>query len=379
MDNLRKQRAALADFGTDALRSDDLDALLEEACRLVSEALDVRLVKVLELLPDGDSLLVRAGINWNPGVVGHATLGAHSDSPAGYALQTCEPVISNDVENERRFAIPDLLREHRISSMVNVVIRGEGEAWGVLEVDSPRHRNFDQDDIDFLRTYANLLAFAIERIGKHRKLAEAATTRRMLLRELQHRVGNMIANIRALATVTRAYSADLDEFAAAFDKRLSALARAQTLLTRDQTDLVGIRDILIQELEAHGCEPGDRLSLRGADQPLPRKVVQALAVAVHELATNAVKYGALAADGGKIDVSWSVQPPNEMRLRWREDGVQINEQPSRRGFGSRVINEVVPHMLGGASSDLQFHPNGIECTIIFPVTPDAPGSATGLS
>lgn len=371
VESLRKQRAALADFGGNALRSTDLDGLLQEATRLVSEALDVKLVKVLELLPGGDALLVRAGVNWNPGVVGHATLGAHADSPAGYALQTCEPVISNDVATERRFTIPDLLKEHGIRSMVNVVIRGEGEAWGVLEVDSPRHRNFDQDDIDFLHTYANLLAFAIERIDKHRRLAEAAETHEMLLHEMQHRVGNMITNIRALASLTRSYSANLDEFAAAFDKRLGALARAQNLLTRDQGDLVSIRDILLQELEAHGCEPGARLTLQGSDQSLPRKTVQALGVALHELATNAVKYGALAADGGKIDVSWSAEPANEMLLRWREHGVEIKEKPSRRGFGSRVIDEVVPYMLGGGTSHLQFRPDGIECTIRFSIAPES--------
>lgn len=372
VENLRKQREALAAFGGHALRTDDLDGLLHEATELISQALEVKLVKVLELLPGGDKLLVRAGVNWKPGVVGHATFGAHARSPGGYALKTCEPVISNDVATEDRFEIPDLLTEHGVESMVNVVIRGEGDAWGVLEVDSPAHRQFASDDIDFLNTYANLLAFAIERLDKQRELADAARTRQMLLGELQHRIKNMITTVRALAKLTRRYSSNLDEFAAAFDTRLDALVRTQNLLTRDQPELVGIREIVLQELEAHGVQPGEQLTLQGPDGPLSRDAIQALAVALHELATNAIKYGALAVDGGKIEVSWSAEPSDEMLLRWRERGVEINGEPSRRGFGSRVIEEVVPHMLGDAGSTIDFHPDGIECAIRFAVAPDPP-------
>ncbi|HET6631293.1 MAG TPA: HWE histidine kinase domain-containing protein [Rhodanobacteraceae bacterium] len=371
---LRMQREVLATFGGHALRTDDLDGLLHEAMVLISRALDVKLVKVLELLPDGDSLLVRAGVNWKPGVVGHATFGAHARSPGGYALQTCEPVISNDVATEDRFEIPALLQEHGVKSMINVVIRGEGDAWGVLEVDSPAQRQFTRDDADFLQSHANLLAFAIERCSRQSELEDAAQTRQMLLGELQHRIRNMITTVRALAKLTRRYSSDLDGFASAFDTRLDALARTQNLLTRDQPALVGVREIVLQELEAHGVQPGDRLVLQGPDWPLSRDAIQALAVGLHELATNAIKYGALATDTGEINVSWSIEPPDEMLLSWRERGVEIGGEPSRRGFGSRVIEEVVPHMLGGAETSLDFHADGIECTIRFAIAAEPPSA-----
>jgi hypothetical protein len=106
VERLRKQAMALSHFGGHALRTHDLDALLQEAAQLVSEATGIELVKVLELLPDRDTMLVRAGVNWNPGVVGHATIGAHRDSPAGYALQENKPVISPDTDIEDRFEIP---------------------------------------------------------------------------------------------------------------------------------------------------------------------------------------------------------------------------------------------------------------------------------
>ena len=116
-----------------ALRAQDVGELLQEATRLVSEAIEVDLVKVLEPISNGQELLVRAGVNWNPGVVGEATIPAGRGSAAGHALRTNAPVIS-DVATERRFSTPRLLIEHGVQSTVNVVIRGEKGPFGVLEV-----------------------------------------------------------------------------------------------------------------------------------------------------------------------------------------------------------------------------------------------------
>ena len=124
-EKLRRQVSALAKFGGQALRSRDISELLQEATRLVSDAMDIDLVKVLQLLPDGQNLLVRAGVNWQPGIVGHATIPAHEGSAAGHALRANEPVISEDIAKEKRFEIPELLFEHNVRSTVNVVIRGE--------------------------------------------------------------------------------------------------------------------------------------------------------------------------------------------------------------------------------------------------------------
>ena len=131
---LRKQVATLACFGGRALRSSNIGELLQEATLLVSDAIEVDLVKVLELLPDGENLLVRAGVNWSPGVVGHATISADGGSAAGHALCTDEPVIS-DLTTESRFNIPTLLVDHGVKSTVNVVIRGDRGPFGVLEVE----------------------------------------------------------------------------------------------------------------------------------------------------------------------------------------------------------------------------------------------------
>lgn len=366
---LRRQRSALARFSGHALRTDDLDGLLQEATALVSEAIEVELVKVLQLLPDDDAMLVRAGVNWNEGVVGRATFGAHERSPGGYALQTDGPVISNSLATETRFEIPQLLIGHGVVSMVNVVIRGEGAAWGVLEVDARQPREFDEDDTGFLQNYANVLAAAIERLEMHRELATARRRTELLLAELQHRVKNLLANVQALARRTRKSSRDLDEFAAAFEDRLAALARTQDLLIREGDTPATLDDILRQELEAHGAKEGERFALTGPHIELSPRIAQALGFAFHELATNASKHGALGSDHGRVEVTWSLLPAEDHRdltIRWRERGVTIEGAPKRRGFGLDAIEDSLPFMLDGCVR-LEFRRTGLECRVRFPV------------
>ena len=170
----QQKAAALAEFGIEAFRTDDLDALLTRAAALAGQGLGVKRAKVLELLPSGDKLLIRAGVGWEPDVVGHATIDADRASPAGYALLTGEPVTSEDLENDERFRCPEVLRRHGIRSAVNVIIRGNNGPFGVLEVDSQQTRRFTEDDANFLQSYANLLAAAIDRLRTHHRLAETA-------------------------------------------------------------------------------------------------------------------------------------------------------------------------------------------------------------
>ncbi len=366
-DKLRKQVSALAKFGGQSLRSENIDGLLHEATRLVSEAMDVDLVKVLELLPDGQNLLVREGVKWKPGVVGHAKIPAHEGSPAGRALRTDEAVISEDLAKERRFAIPELLIEHGVVSMVNVVIRGDDGPFGVLEVDAQRPRKFGQDDIDFIQNYANLLAAAIDRMNTHRELAENAKKLDVLAHELQHRMNNMLATIRAVARGVRMKHANVDEFVEAFDDRLAAIARVHNLLGRHGATDISIREILTQELAAYGVVEGEKVVERGPDTALPAKQAEALEMAFHELATNAVKYGALSAEGGRINISWETRPHDEgqqVHIHWRELGPRIEHVPTERGYGSEILEKAIPHMLNGTIAR-KFHPDGIEYVIDF--------------
>jgi two-component sensor histidine kinase len=367
-EKLRKQVATLARFGRHALRSSNIGELLQEATQLVSDAIEVDLVKVLELLPDGQNLLVRAGVNWNPGVVGHATIPADGGSAAGHALRSDAPIIS-EIATEIRFEIPTLLLEHGVKSTVNVVIRGDGGPFGVLEVDSRQHRSFGQDDIDFLQNYANLLASAIDRVNKQNALESSIKEQEVLLHELHHRVNNMLMTISAVARLTRAKSQDIDEFVKALDDRLKALARSHALLSQPGRTSVTIEEVLSQELSAQGGVEGGNLSQHGPELPIPSKQAQLLSMAFHELATNAVKHGALSTKAGRIEVIWGAectQRARQVRIRWREHGVTINHAPLKKGFGSEILEKSIPEMLQG-SFNRTFHPDGIECVLEFSV------------
>ncbi|HET8996851.1 MAG TPA: PAS domain S-box protein, partial [Acetobacteraceae bacterium] len=171
---LLRQQAALAHFGQRALTSDDLDQILTEACRRISEALGTDLAKVMELQDDGETLLVRAGIGWKPGVVGVARTSASDNTSEGHALKTGGPMISPDIEQERRFIYPAFLVDNGVKAVANVPIIGcKGERpYGVLQVDSREPRQFTDSDTTFLTTYANLLAAAVTRLRVTRNLQE---------------------------------------------------------------------------------------------------------------------------------------------------------------------------------------------------------------
>jgi signal transduction histidine kinase/ActR/RegA family two-component response regulator len=157
------QQAVLAELGRTALSDADFDTLLKEAVRLTALGMDMRYCKVLKYLPDENRFLVREGVGWHPGVVGHVTIGAELRSPAGYALHTGKPVISNDLQAEERFKVPKLLLDHDVRGAINVILLGDERPYGVLEVDSNKPGAFTKHDIDFLQAVANLLSMALKR------------------------------------------------------------------------------------------------------------------------------------------------------------------------------------------------------------------------
>jgi two-component sensor histidine kinase len=342
-EGLRNQQRVLAEFGLEALRGNDVTTMLQHATQLVSAALDVDLVKILEIQPGGKTMLLRAGVNWAPGVVGHAILGTDIHSPAGYALKVDQPVISCRVEDEKRFTIPQLLIDHGVKSTVNVVIPGKDGPYGVFEVDARRYMDFSADDINFLQNYANIVAGAIERYRNNQELADAAHLRNIIFLELQHRLKNMLMNIMAIAGRTRSASNDLDEFMRNFNARLHALARAEQTLSEISADAVSLDVILANELEAHGAVGSDKVVLQGYDVSIPGKDAWALSLVFHELLTNAQKYGALRFEGGKIFVSWSWDETSKgLSITWKESGVTSEIKPKKRVSGRKSLARLFP-------------------------------------
>lgn len=158
-----RQQAVVAELGQFALAGAELSVLMNEVCSRVASTLEVPYCKVLELLPDGRALHLRAGVGWHDGLVGQATVGAGADSQAGYTLHSSEPVVVEDLRTETRFNGPPLLHEHDVISGISVIIQGRPQPFGVFGAHTSTLRHFSPDDIYFLQSVANVLAEAIER------------------------------------------------------------------------------------------------------------------------------------------------------------------------------------------------------------------------
>ncbi|WP_224268046.1 PAS domain S-box protein [Haloprofundus salinisoli] len=158
-----RQQEAIAEFGQFALEVDDLDELMHEAARRVADVLDNVYCKVLDLDPDERELLLRQGVGWQEGIVGHATVAADDNSQAGYTLLSDEPVIVEDLDIETRFSGPELLTSHDVTSGISTIIGSVDEPWGILGTHDTRQREFTEEDVNFVQSVANILADAIER------------------------------------------------------------------------------------------------------------------------------------------------------------------------------------------------------------------------
>lgn len=164
-DTLLRQRKVLAEFGELALVSDDLEHILNEACRLVGDALETHLAKFMLLKEDGITFVVRNGIGWTPDVVGKVQVQANDGTPERYSLDTNASVISVDISTETRFRYHDFQKQNGVKAFVNVLVYGatENRPFGIFEVDSRSPHQFTDSDIDFLRSYGNLLGAVLKR------------------------------------------------------------------------------------------------------------------------------------------------------------------------------------------------------------------------
>jgi PAS domain S-box-containing protein len=157
------QQALVAELSQMALAGTNLTTLLNSSVMLVAQCLKVEYCKVLELLPDGQVLLLRAGVGWQSGLVGRATMSAGINSQAGYTLVCEEPVIVDDLRTETRFSAPKFLLDHQVVSGISITIAAKKQPFGILGVHTTKQRTFTKDDVYFLQAVANLLATAIER------------------------------------------------------------------------------------------------------------------------------------------------------------------------------------------------------------------------
>lgn len=206
------------------------------------------------------------------------------------------------------------------------------------------------------------------------ELKELQHRQSVMVAELQHRTRNLIAVVGAIARQTMLQTGPTGAFVKEFEHRLAALARVQGLLSRSEEEPVTIMTLIRMELDALGVS-GDadlRVTLDGPPIPLRNAIVQTLALALHELATNALKHGALSREEGRLRVTWQAVKANGkghvLALEWTESGTagEVETLPERRGYGRELIERALPYSLG-ARTDYAFTPDGLRCTIDIPL------------
>jgi len=211
---------------------------------------------------------------------------------------------------------------------------------------------------------------------------EHETRIHLLMRELNHRSRNLLAVIQAIARQSAATAASSGEFLERFSARLQSLAESHDLLVRDSWRGSSMQEIVRSQLGHYSDLVGSQIELRGEPMRVRPDAAQHIGMALHELATNAAKYGALSTESGRVGIRWSVEPgeeaPRRCRLSWQEAGGPLVERPTRRGFGTVVIERTVAQALDGRVT-LDYAPSGLSWLLEFPTTylvPDGPAPAS---
>lgn len=197
-------------------------------------------------------------------------------------------------------------------------------------------------------------------------LSNQSAIRTSLTRELNHRVKNTLANVLSIVALTRRRSVDLDDFAESLTGRIRALSATHDLLSQSDWSNAPIAEIVRSELAPYMAASDGHIMLSGPEISLAPNDAMSLGLAIHELATNAAKYGALSTTEGRVFIAWHLVTPEIAELNWREEGGPSVEAPKKRGFGRDLLEKIVAHELQ-SKVDLRFDAAGVECTLRVPV------------
>ena len=369
-----RQQEILAELGVTALQGASFEQLLAETARLTARGLRAEFCKVLEHIPSENRLFVRAGVGWDPGIIGVASVGADLESPAGFALRTGKPVISNHLENEERFRTPDILAAHGVRRAMNVILQGDGKPFGVLEVDSRSDDDFVEHDLAFLQGAANILGMAIERERYERHLRAAVNRHEVLLKEINHRVKNSLSLVVAMLRLQTTEDDDpkLTERLAEASARINAVARAHERLYQgddvETLDLGTYVEQVCKDLDDAVSQLDIRIDAeRGIIFATDRAISSALIVA--ELITNAAKYAYDGQSGGIIWVRVARTENDCVLLSVRDEGAGLPDgfDPQKaKSLGMRIIS-AFSQQLGGDVRIISMAP-GTEFTVTIPIS-----------
>jgi two-component sensor histidine kinase len=386
--NLRRQQAAVAGFGSFALRQNDLLRVLTEAARVCAESLGVPFCKVCRYRPESDDLLVEAGYGWHAGVVGKVSSRADESTPQGRAFVTGKSSICYDLRRDNDFDLPPHYAEHDIISTIDVVIRGDDRPFGVLEIDNDAQHNYDQHDIDFLTGFANVVAEAVATNARTRVLQaiiEQMKTlveekdrlldqKQVLTEELQHRVRNNLQLVYGMLSKQLDDTQDKlgQRGIKAIARRVRTLAQVYDHLHGDRltrtTDFGSYLNSLCHTIEQLNGVTSGAVTLTCECDPtiLDLDMVTALGIVAAELVTNCYDH-AFPSGNGSIAVSLcrASEDDGVAILTIRDNGTGFTPVAKSKRQGVGLVLRLIEQVRGTAMVDAD---QGTAWIIRFPIT-----------
>lgn len=300
------------------------------------------------------------GVDTLQGITPLRVYGSFIDS-----LKQGELIVIGDTSlDPRTSGAVDALASRATRSFLNVPVIENGELVAVLFVNSSYVRTWLPNHISLLKEVAKRTRAEVERARSAAALIESERHLRLMVLELNHRVKNSLAVVQSIAAQTLRGGPDVVVARKAFTERIQALAVARDILTDEQWDGLKLGDVIHGVLDALQSSPS-RLTVEGPAVYLSSKAGLSFSLALHELGTNAIKYGAFSNETGKVHISWKTKPddPEYLEIVWRELGGPPVVEPRRRGFGSRLVEKALASEIGG-SVEIVFDPAGVCCHII---------------
>ena len=386
---LLRQQAAVAGFGSFALRQSDLMTVLTEAARVCAIGLSVPFCKVCRYRPDENDLLVVAGHGWKAGVVGHVYSRADETSPQGRAFITGQPSICNDLRKDNDFELPFFYAEHGIVSTIDVLIKGDIQPYGVLEIDSDVQHDYDQHDIDFLTGFANVLAEAVATSARTSVLQATIAQmkalvddkdrlldqKKLMAEELQHRVRNNLQLVYGMLSkqIDDTEGQDGQQGVKAIARRVATLAQVYNHLLGSEmtrtTDFGSyVKSLCLNLAEMRGtASTAVTLTCDSDSVVLDLDVVTALGLVVAELVTNSFDHAFPDGPGAtKVSVRRGVAEDDDATMTISDNGIGFTPKTKSKRHGFGLVMRLMEQVRGTATvaSD-----HGTVWTLTFPTSP----------
>jgi two-component sensor histidine kinase len=371
---LLRQQAAVAHFGSFALRESDVLKVLTEAARVCAQCLSVPYSKVCRYRVEENDLLIEAGCGWHAGVIGNVVSRADVTSPQGRAFITGQPSICNDLRGDNDFKLPAFYAEHGIVSTIDVVIKGSDLPYGVLEIDNDQQHDYDQHDIDFLTGFANVLAEAVATSARTRVLQRTIERmqvlveekdrlleqKKVLAEELQHRVRNNLQLVYGML------SKQLDDTPDTAGQRgIKAISRRVSTLAQVYDHLLGsemtrttdfgsyVRSLCVNLAEIQAAPDGSVTLTCDSDAiVLDLDVVTALGIVVAEAVTNSYDHAFPGRNKGSIVVSVHRTAgdgdDDVMTMTISDDGTGFPAKTENKRHGLGLVRRLVQQVRGSA-------------------------------